>query len=517
MLGSNKPKSTGNLLEYLIEQSFVGTIVKDRLDLATLRGNILNRYDIQIVEYFRSIGSKTDTYPILLLCFYMALYRVIKIKNDHLDTKISEVQDSSDQANLYYYLVMFRPFFLFHIIYSKLESQDNSDYKVFFEQNYGFINELGKDYYVLIYSIADFFQNKSELGQKDFIKELLRIKSQKLEDFVSTFVETKWDRILIQALRKIKERVSKDKDNILENTTNLFDKLVEKMTSGDVRASNNLEKLKTIFNNEKYTYNTRIAILPYFSTTESGYYTSITANRDTKDKLHFAYFKYGRDFIMDSNGSGHSKGVFGVMSNLLDLIIFEALAKKPYFKNANDFIRKIRMNEMIDFLILYTEHKCEELIKKTDDIFRIIHNTQYNEMPNGTLTGLVDSGRYYYESLMTEYMLKLIATKRDKFRDILRDAYEEMESQRKKNIAPGIREFTRAIVNSMASELSNGFYPIDYELLKSGSYKNDLVKIFNTTNKPRDYKNNYETLVKELGTLVSDCFGERRWETLSEK
>ena len=144
MLGSNKPKSTGNLLEYLIEQSFVGTIVKDGLDLATLRGNILNRYDIQIVEYFRSIGSKTDTYPILLLCFYMALSRVIKIKNDQLDTKISEVQDSSDQANLYYYLVMFRPFFLFHIIYSKLESQDNSDYKVFFEENDGFINELYK-------------------------------------------------------------------------------------------------------------------------------------------------------------------------------------------------------------------------------------------------------------------------------------------------------------------------------------------------------------------------------------
>ena len=216
MLGSNKPKSIGNLLEYLIEQSFIGTIVKDGLDLATLRGNILNKYDIQIVEYFKGIGSKTDTYPILLLCFYMALSRAIKIKNDQLDIKISEVQGSNDQANLYYYLVMFRPFFLFHVIYSKLENQNNSDYKVFFEQNYGFINELGKDYYALIYSIADFFQNKSELGPKDFVKDLLRIKSQKLEEFVSTFVETKWDRILIQALRKIKEQASKDKDGILE-------------------------------------------------------------------------------------------------------------------------------------------------------------------------------------------------------------------------------------------------------------------------------------------------------------
>lgn len=518
MLNTNKPKSTGNFLDYLIEQSYVGTIVKDGLDLATLRGNVLNKYDAQIVGYFKSIGTRSNTYPILLLCFYMALSRAIKIKNNQLDTKIADVQDSNDQENLYYYLVMFRPFFLFHIVYSKLDGQDNSDYKAFFEENYGFINELGKDYYTIIYSIADFFQNKSELGPKDFMKELIKIKSQKLEEFVSTFVETKWDRILIQALRKIKEHSIKDKNNVLEDTTNLFDKLVEKMTSSDVRASSNLEKLKNIFSSEKYLSNERIFILPYFSTTESGYYTSIAAAQDAKDKLHFAYFKYGRSFWGSNSDAAHNKNVFGVMSNLFDLIIFEALSKQAHFKHASDFIRTIRMNEMIDFLILYTEHKSEDLIKKIDDIFKIIHNAQYNEMSNGTaLTNLIGNGRYYYESLMTEYMLKLIATKRDKFRDILRDTFEEMENQRKKNIAPGIREFTRAIVNNMVSELENGFYPIDYELLETGSYKNDLVNIFNAANKPRDYKNNYETLVKELGTLISECFGERRWETLSEK
>ncbi len=511
----NKPKSIGNFLEYLIEQSFVGTIVRDNLDLASLRGNVLNKYDTQIVSYFKSIDAGTKTYPALLLCFYMALARAIKIKNEQLDTKISEVQERNDQQNLYYYLVMFRPFFLFHIVYSKVETQHNSDYQAFFKENYGFMNDLGKDYYNLVFAISKFFQDKSELSKEQFMKHLLEVKNDKLEEFISTFVNTNWKSILTQAFRKIKERSGKDKENVLENTTNLFEKFVAKMTTNDIRATKHLDVLKEIFNNMLYTSKEQINILPYFSASESGYYTSVSDSQSSKERLHFAYFKYGRDFLGGS--SNYNKHLFGVMSNLFDLIIFEALGKNVHFKNANDFTVKIRVNEMVDFLTLYTEHKSHELIQKIDDIFKAAHNTQYSTIPNGTLTSLADNGRYYYEHLMTEYLQKLIHSKRDKFRDILRDTFEQMESQRKQNIGAGIREFTKAIVNNMISELNRGFYPIDYELLQTGEYRASLTKIFDRTDKPRDYKNNYEMLIKDLGVLILDCFGERKWDSLSDR
>lgn len=515
-----------NLVNFFIQQSFDGTIVNDGFDLTTIRGAVLNKYDSNLVAHLQKTRFSDDAiYPALLLCFYKALEAVRDIKKciDEKATSGVKSNFSNDRESLYLFLVKFRPFYLFYVIYNKVirqepkskfgDDKNKQDASDFFETHFGFMLEIGELYDKNIVAMASFFKDERREDKSGWTLNLLKNADSKIVEFYIKFVSVKWGLLLEKAENIIKKaylKYEKDKTaNIIESITDFYAKFKVLMISDRASIDENIKEMMKLTHKEN-AYNANFMyLMPYFISGKNGYYSSPEIRHGLNETC-FVYIKSTADF---ENGQ-HLSQNNGILSNLFDVTIIDFFNKKiASDMGMESFARELfRQNTIIDFFILFLENTTVSLGEKEQKIFTAIYNAGFNTKMFEIPTSYAYSDRIIYEFLATQYLIGLINRNAGELGKTLMRIRKTMEEYAKEGRLQdiGIKAFADAMVNGFVSDLKRGFFPINYEyMLGETSNKFDAKKV--------SYVENISRVIKRLTEVINEQFGVERWDNTPRK